>query len=466
MTRVLRWSTCVVGACALLFLAGAGGPVASAVAEPPNAAPDVQITAPLNGSATNLVSPVISGTTDDIPIEEWPGEVLFSSIEVSIYRADDVSGEPVQTLPPTTPSAGGEWSASVAQPLVPGAYTALAKQTDLAGQGSSESSFTVDTSAPRVTLTAPSAGVVTSGGSVALAGTAGSEPGDVPTVAVRLFTGAEAGQTPTESLVVPAEGGVWSGVLGGLAPGTYTILASQGDTAGNTGTSAPTTFIVGVPASASGPTASFTWVPAAPVVGEAVSLVSTSTDLASPMTGFEWGLTAAAAPFVSQPVLSTTFTSPGAHLVRLTVVDAAGHTSTANESVPVAARPTDAMVPFPVVRIAGSLTSRGARVKLLTVQAPIAALVTITCRGRGCATKSEHRFATASSSAHHVHGAVLLSFPRFERSYRAGAVLTILVTKAGELGKYTSFAIRRDRLPARSDACVVTRSSQPVPCEL
>jgi hypothetical protein len=59
---------------------------------------------------------------------------------------------------------------------------------------------------------------------------------------------------------------------------------------------------------------------------------------------------------------------------------------------------------------------------------------------------------------------VLLAFARFERSYRARTVLTIMVSKPGKIGKYTSFVIRHGKLPLRSDACLAAGGSHAIPC--
>jgi hypothetical protein len=123
------------------------------------------------------------------------------------------------------------------------------------------------------------------------------------------------------------------------------------------------------------------------------------------------------------------------------------------------------MQPFPIVRIAGSVTAYGATVRLLTVQAPLAAKVTVTCRGRGCKPKFESRIATSSSKNKSNGGAVMLSFRRFQRALRGGAILQIRVSKAGEIGKYTSFTIRRNKLPVRVDACLRPTSPKPIACQ-
>jgi hypothetical protein len=291
----------------------------------------------------------------------------------------------------------------------------------------------------------------------------GTASGDLPTITIQLFTGGTIGpQTPLETLVVQASNGSWSATFGGLGPGTYTAQATQQDEAGNTGTSAPVTFAVTAPPSPPLPVASFKWFPAAPATGESVSLVSSSTDTASPITAFAWALTSNAAFSAGTPVMMTSFATPGAHVVRLRVTDGDGRSSIAMETVPVTGRPLALMQPFPIVRIAGSVTSSGARITLLTVQAPVATRVTVTCGGRGCKTKAESRLATTSSKSN--TGTVTLAFHRFERPLRGGVILQIRVSKAGEIGKYTSFTIRRHKLPVRSDACLRPTSSKPIAC--
>ena len=101
---------------------------------------------------------------------------------------------------------------------------------------------------------------------------------------------------------------------------------------------------------------------------------------------------------------------------------------------------------------------------MLTVQTPLASKVTVTCKGHGCKTKTESRTATASKSTKMTAGAVMLAFNRFERPLKAGAMLQIRVTKAGQIGKYTSFSIRRHKLPVRNDACLRPSGTVPVAC--
>jgi hypothetical protein len=106
---------------------------------------------------------------------------------------------------------------------------------------------------------------------------------------------------------------------------------------------------------------------------------------------------------------------------------------------------TPLLSPFPVVTIAGRIVRRGARITRLGVLAPSGSSVLVRCRGKGCRPRSAR--VTVGP-----RGAVRLR--RFERRLRSGAVLELVITKPGFVGKYTSFLIRRRRPPARTDLCV------------
>jgi hypothetical protein len=102
------------------------------------------------------------------------------------------------------------------------------------------------------------------------------------------------------------------------------------------------------------------------------------------------------------------------------------------------------------------------KLKVLSVQAPAGATVTVTCTGKGCPAKSQVRVVpTLKSKAAAVP---VLVFPRFQRSLPPGVALVVRVTHAGQMGKYTRFAVRRGKLPVRADACVNATEAKSVPC--
>ncbi len=425
----------------IALVAGAFGPVANASADAP-----ITIESPANGSVITDSTPTFIGTGevgDEVTLTIRNAKSELQSQHSEILTAD-------------------AWSFTVTKVLRAGTYTAEAIQEEESGPTTVTITFTVQTSGPPVTLGFPVTGSSTSTGSEPVSGTAGSEPGDTD-VTIQLFSGSTtAGSAQREALTVPVANGGWSGAFGGLSVGTYTVQAEQSDKAGNIGRSAPATFTVIAPSTGlSPPMASFTWFPAAPKTGENVSLVSSSTDPTSPITAFAWALSATGPFQTGKPVITTSFSTPGNHVARLRITDGSGVSSIATETIPVTSVPLTLMQPFPIVRIAGSETSRGARLSLLSAEAPPGAHVTVTCKGRGCPAKSESRVAVSSKRK---GSTLVLEFGRFERGLPAGVVLEIRVFEAGEIGKYTRFTIRHHRLPVRLDECLGPTGGKPLVC--
>jgi hypothetical protein len=108
------------------------------------------------------------------------------------------------------------------------------------------STFTTaaDWIAPVVTLTAPADGASLKTTSVTLSGGAGNAASDATTVTVKVYSGPADTGTPVVTRSVTRSTTTWSSTVTGLADGVYTAQASQSDSAGNTGTSATSTFTV------------------------------------------------------------------------------------------------------------------------------------------------------------------------------------------------------------------------------
>jgi hypothetical protein len=435
----------------------------AAIAEPLT----VTITSPANGSTLKHQKVTFSGTTND-PIELEPSG-FFDPVTLTIYAGAPAPGNVVQELTTTTP--GATWTLGPSKTLAPGAYTAVAEQEreSLVGFETSKSAitFTIDTTPPAVTIDTPANGSSSTNTSQVIAGAAGTAAHDLAEITVQLYAGSSIGsQAPLEGVSVEASSGRWSATFGGLSPGTYTARAEQHDDAGNLGTSSPVTFTVTTPPPPPTPTAplaSFKWFPAAPQVGEHVSLISNSTDDTSPITEYAWALGSAGPFTVGTQVLSTSFTTPGDHVVRLRVTAADGLSSVASETIHVSPTALTLMAPFPIVRIAGNVTSSGVSLSLLTVQAPVGARVKVSCHGGGCPSAPESRLA-ASRGKKARATTVTIAFRRFQRSLAAGAVLEIRIFKQGLIGKYTRFVIRRGRLPIRVDTCLGQAGIKPMPC--
>jgi hypothetical protein len=391
------------------------------------------------------------------------------TVTLNVYSGASTSGSPVRSVDSTL--SGSAWTAGPVAALPEGTYTVQAEQKDfdLSGQTgvSASSTFTVDAIPPQVTLTSPANGSSTSSESQLVNGSAGTAEGDGPKMTVQLFSGSAitSGQAPAQSIAVNAVGGAWSATFGGLPPGTYTVRAEQSDDAGNLGISPTSTFVVTRPStgasvhSPASPAASFAWFPSNPRTGESVSLVSSSTDTASPITAFAWDLGGIGAFATGGPGMSTTFSTPGNHVVQLRVTDANGLSSVAAETIPVSSRPLTLMQPFPIVRITSTRTRSGIKLRLLSVLAPAGAQITVRCKGRACPLKSQSHVAASGKAR-----AAFVEFRRFERSLADGVTLEIRVSKAGEIGKYTRFVVRRGRRPVRLDACLAGAGVKPVVC--
>ena len=99
--------------------------------------------------------------------------------------------------------------------------------------------------APSVAVTAPADGSATNDTTPTITGTAGAATGDGTTVSVKIYSGTSATGTPVQTKSATRNAsGAWSVNASTLAQGTYTVQATQTDTAGNTGTSNANTFKV------------------------------------------------------------------------------------------------------------------------------------------------------------------------------------------------------------------------------
>lgn len=222
------------------------------------------------------------------------------------------------------------------------------------------------------------------------------------------------------------------------------------------------------------PDASFVFFPAAPVAGLPVTFVSTSTDPDSPIpaNGQRWDLNGDGV-FEEATGESATVTFPTAGLYPVSLQVTTNKRDVASLTLPVGApgvgsgvRAFSLMSPFPIVRIAGRTSRRGARIRRLSVDAPPGTAVKVRCRGRGCPFKSATRTVSLRASAGATLPATRLTrLRRLEgRTLRTGAILRVFVTRSDVVGKYTRFRIRKSKPPARQDLCMVPGTTKPAPC--
>ena len=332
-------------------------------------------------------------------------------------------------------------------------------------------------------------------------GTASTAPEESEVVRVRIYSGKSTSGSPVSTVVGALSGSQWkAGPAAALPGGTYTALAEQEDSDpfSETGVSDPVTFTVDAQAPAvtlSAPADhSSTSSSSESLAGAAGTAGGDSTTITVQL--YAGTSTEGQAPLEAVSVQASTGAwsaafgglTPGTYSARAEQRDDVGNvglsapttfTVTAPVTPPPVTVPTPTpppapapappsapaptlMQPFPVVRIAGSESSSGARISLLSVQAPVGSTVTVICHGRGCPTRAKVTVPTSGRGKR--AGVVLIVFRRFQRSLRAGSTLQIEVSGPGQIGKYTRFTIHRGKLPSRLDTCLSPTGFRPVAC--
>ena len=206
------------------------------------------------------------------------------------------------------------------------------------------------------------------------------------------------------------------------------------------------------------PHADFVWFPTSPRPSESTLLASLSTATTSPIVKYAWDLEQGEGFQSGAPTLDTTFTTYAPRPVRLRVTDANGSSDIAAHTIQMSIPPPTVISPFPIVRIVGIIKRKGVRVKQLAVRLGAGERSTVSCRG-ACPARAQSRAVPAA-----VKRLRWLRFHRFERFLRAGVALEIRISKPGLVGSYTRYAIRRRKLPARTDACLDPGGRKPVAC--
>jgi YD repeat-containing protein len=278
-------------------------------------------------------------------------------------------------------------------------------------------------------------------------------------------------------------------------PGTYPIRLRVTDNNGAVSTASKTVTITNRP-----PTAAFTVSPADPLPGQTITFTSTSTDPDGTIASYAWDTDGDATVDFNDGTGSAatkSFPAAGSYTIRLRVTDNNGGQAIATTTItvgepeseplpeprsdtgqqtfdistPVAPPPADTppsapvaplrfLDPFPVVRLRGRTTRKGARLTAFTVRAPHGSLVQVRCKGPGCPAKRLREKVKTKSG----RGSATVHFRRLERFLRAGTELQVSVTQEGMVGKYTHIKIRSVAVPVRSDRCLLPGSSKPRAC--
>jgi hypothetical protein len=220
-----------------------------------------------------------------------------------------------------------------------------------------------------------------------------------------------------------------------------------------------------------GPPASFLAFPQKPLAGEQVTFAySPGPALPTPP---EWDLNGDGSfPDATGPSAARSFPVPGVYFVGLRVTDIDDAVSTAYQPVTIGSpagpggkqgKPAPRLMsPFPVVRITGKVGPRGALIRRLTIRAPVGSTVAIRCRGRGCPFRRKNQTLARAGAKSPSRTIRVKKLER--RLLRGGASIKILVSRAGEIGKYTRFKIRTGKAPLRTDLCLEPGSTAPKEC--
>jgi large repetitive protein len=205
------------------------------------------------------------------------------------------------------------------------------------------------------------------------------------------------------------------------------------------------------------PQASFSIAPAAPLDGDSLTLSSTSSDPDGPLGEQQWDLDGDGQYDDASGAVVARAYDTGGHIVRLRVTDARGAVATAARNINVLKRPPKFLTGVKVT-LFGNLTRSGVRLKRLVVRTPGKATAKISCRGRKCPR------AARAASKRPVRTA-RLRFTRFERSFPAGTVITVTVTRPGYIGQKTTIKVRGQlRRYIRKDRCLPPGGGKPVAC--
>ena len=190
------------------------------------------------------------------------------------------------------------------------------------------------------------------------------------------------------------------------------------------------------------PVASFTVGPTAPVARELVTLTSSAVDLDGPIVAQQWDLDGDGAYDDATGEKALYFwRRAGTYQVGLRVTDRNGAVAVSRTAVVVTAA---LLEPTPRIRFVGVPTSNGAHLDLLTVVAPKGAHVGIRCKGHNCPFKQK-RYTSKGKR---------VNLRRLARSFPAGTVIELRVTKPGTIGTFTRIRIRAAKRPARLDRCL------------
>ena len=272
--------------------------------------PMLDLESPSDELETQDVRPSFSGTVD-----------LAAGVEVVIL--DDQGNEVARYNGMT--DMNGTFVVDPDADLADGTYTAEVTATGANGKSTTTTiTFTVDTTAPTLTLVTPADGLVTSMAETLVTGT--TEP--------EIFVGATIFDAQDNeyfnSNIESDAQGAWSIDAGTLEDGTYTVIATAADAAGNEVMAGPNTFTI----DSTAPMVTID----SPTMGERVTTLrptisgtaDAGLDVVITLDGQELG-TATAANDGAWSIDPTEDLAEGEHTVAASATDASGNTGTSGD---------------------------------------------------------------------------------------------------------------------------------------
>lgn len=228
------------------------------------------------------------------------------------------------------------------------------------------------------------------------------------------------------------------------------------------------------------PRASFSISPSNPQLGQPITFTSTSADPDGTVAKVEWEFNGDGKyDDASGTTAQYTFSQPGRYPVSIRVSDertpprvtvltqtivvgepgeavsAAGVSSSSGAAAATSSSGITARRRVTTrVRIRAAVTRRGATLRTFALKVERGATLRVKCSGGGCRTRAQ----TLRSRGK------LIALRRFQRSYRAGAVIQVFVTKSGRVGRYMRITIRKGKSPLRRDGCLSGSGRRPTRC--
>ncbi len=201
-------------------------------------APTVSMTAPANNMETNVNKPTLSATAADNN-----GGSGLASVQLQVSSDGGTSWTNAGTAETAAP-----FSFSFTTALADGTYEARAIATDNAGNSTASTaiSFTIDTVAPTVSMTAPVNGSTSTNTKPTLTATALDNTGGSGLANVQFQYSSDGGTTWTNAGTAQTSGPFSFTFTTALAKGTYEARAIATDNAGNSTPSSAVSFGIGI----------------------------------------------------------------------------------------------------------------------------------------------------------------------------------------------------------------------------